>query len=86
MLSQRKAELDEHDKQIRMRKMTTAMEVKKQKAEAAQRKAEQEVRYQAHIKENYMKKMHEQDSVYSASLQELQELERQEKTMVEVLN
>ena len=45
--------------------MVTAMEVRKSKQEAAQRKAELELKYKDHIKKSYMNRMQEQDSIYN---------------------
>ena len=45
--------------------MVTAMEVRKSKQEAAQRKAELEIKYRDHIKKSYVNRMQEQDSIYS---------------------
>lgn len=66
--------------------MVTAMEVRKQKQEAAQRKQELELKYKDHIKKSYANRMLDEDSVFNGNQQELAELEEQEKEMVQKLN
>ena len=56
--------------------MVTAMEVRKSKQEAAQRKAELELKYRDHIKKSYESRMQEQDSQFSQNQQALSELEQ----------
>lgn len=66
--------------------MRTAAEVKRQKAEAAQKKAARDSEFQMNTRKGYMEKMQAEDSVYGKNMQNLAELEKEERVMVEVLN
>lgn len=66
--------------------MVTAMEMRKQKQEAAQRKRELEEKYKNHIKQSYARKMHDEDSQFNTNQQELSELEQEEQQMIVKLN
>ena len=85
-LAERKQALEIKEKQQRAKKLKIAAEVKKSKQEAAAKKmADQEV-YQNSVHDSYIKKIQEQESIYSANQQVLSELENEERHMVDKLN
>lgn len=57
----RKAALDKQQGKEKAKKLVTAMEVRKQKDEAAYRKASLDAQYHDHLRKSYAEKMHAAD-------------------------
>ena len=66
-MQKRKADIEAKEREIKAKKLQTAMEVRKQREEALKKKKEYDEQYKAHVKSTYSRKMQDVDSQFSAN-------------------